>query len=106
GRHVYWPLEHAEWDGWTPTDVVFPSFMWIVGVAMTLSFARRLQQGATRSELFAQAFRRAVIIFVLGLLIYVYPGFSLSTQRIMGVLQRIAICYLIAAAIYLTTKVR
>jgi predicted acyltransferase len=106
GAHVYWPFEHAEWNGWTPTDVVFPSFMWIVGVAMTLSFAKRLAAGASRSQLFTQAFRRAVIIYVLGLLVYVYPGFSLSTQRLMGVLQRIAICYLIAAAIYLTTKLR
>jgi len=106
GQHVYWPLEHADWNGWTPTDVVFPSFMWIVGVAMTLSFAKRLAAGASRSQLFTQAFRRAIIIFVLGLLVYVYPGFSFTTQRWMGVLQRIAICYLIAAAIYLTTKIR
>jgi predicted acyltransferase len=106
GRHVYAPLEHADWNGWTPTDVVFPSFMWIVGVAMTLSFAKRLAAGASRAQLFSQAFRRAAIIFVLGLLVYVYPGFSFTTQRFMGVLQRIAICYLIAAAIYLTTSIR
>ena len=106
GQHVYAPFEHSEWNGWTPTDVVFPSFMWIVGVAMTLSFAKRLAAGASRADLFTQAFRRAAIIFILGLLVYVYPGFNLSTQRIMGVLQRIAICYLIAAAIYLTTRIR
>lgn len=106
GAHTYWPLEHAEWNGWTPTDVVFPSFMWIVGVAMTLSFAKRVAAGASRAQLFTEAFRRAVIIYVLGLLVYVYPGFSFSTQRLMGVLQRIAICYLIAAAIYLTTRLR
>ncbi len=105
GAHVYAPLEHADWNGWTPTDVVFPSFMWIVGVAMTLSFAKRLAAGATRAQLFSQAFRRAVIIFVLGLLVYAYP-LNLTTQRFMGVLQRIAICYLIAAAIYLNTRVR
>jgi predicted acyltransferase len=106
GEHSYAPLNHAAWNGWTPTDVVFPSFLWIVGVAMTLSLGRRLAEGVPRSKLFAQAFRRSVIIFVLGLIVYVYPSFSLSTQRIMGVLQRIAICYLIAAAIYLTTKWR
>jgi predicted acyltransferase len=106
GAHVYAPLEHAEWNGWTPTDVVFPSFMWIVGVAMTLSFAKRLAAGASRAHLFSQALRRALIIYVLGLLVYVYPGFSLSTQRLVGVLQRIAICYLIASAIYLTTRLR
>ena len=48
GRHVYAPLEHAEWHGWTPTDVVFPSFLWIVGVALTLSLAKRLASGVSR----------------------------------------------------------
>jgi predicted acyltransferase len=106
GRHVYAPLEHAEWNGWTPTDVVFPSFLWIAGVAITLSLGRKLASGVPRAKLFSQAFRRAVVLYVLGLLIYLYPGFNLSTQRLMGVLQRIAICYLIATAIYLTTRLR
>ena len=106
GRHVYWPLEHAQWNGWTPTDVVFPSFLWIAGVAMTLSLAKRTAAGASRPALLLQALRRAAIIFVLGLVVYAAPRFDLHTQRIMGVLQRIAICYFIATAIYLTTKVR
>lgn len=106
GRHVYWPLEHSEWHGWTPTDVVFPSFLWIVGVAMTLSLGRRLAAGASRSQLFQQIFRRAAILYVLGVLVYVYPAFNLSTERVLGVLQRIAICYLIAGIIYLTTGLR
>jgi predicted acyltransferase len=106
GAHVYRPLEHAEWHGWTPTDVVFPSFLWIVGVAITLSLQKRLDAGASRSKLFLQAARRAVILFVLGEILYLYPAFDMSTQRIMGVLQRIAICYLIAVGIYLTTRVR
>ena len=106
GRHTYWPLEHSEWNGWTPTDVVFPSFLWIVGVALTLSLGRRLERGESRSLLFRQAARRAAILFILGVLIYVYPGFDLSTQRILGVLQRIAICYLVTASIYLTTRIR
>jgi predicted acyltransferase len=106
GRNVYAPLRHAEWNGWTPTDVVFPSFLWIVGVAMTLSLGRRVAAGVSRAQLFGQAFRRAVILYVLGLLIYAYPGLNLSTQRLLGVLQRIAICYLAAAAIYLTARIR
>ena len=105
-RHVYWPLQHAKWHGWTPTDVVFPSFLWIVGVAMTLSLGRRLAAGTPRAKLFAQAARRAAILYALGVLNYVYPSFDLSTERLLGVLQRIAICYLVAAAIYLTTRVR
>src|SRR5579884_589367 len=106
GPQVYAPLQHAEWNGWTPTDVVFPSFLWIVGVAMTLSLGRRLAAGVSRARLFGQIFRRAVILYVLGLVIYVYPGFDLHTQRLLGVLQRIAICYLIAGTIYLTTRLR
>src|SRR5579883_1075456 len=106
GRHVYWPLEHAEWNGWTPTDVVFPSFLWIVGLAMTLSLGRRAERGESRGALFRQAARRGAALFLLGLAVYAYPGFNLGTQRIMGVLQRIAICYVATAAIYLTTKVR
>jgi predicted acyltransferase len=106
GRHTYAPLEHAAWNGWTPTDVVFPSFMWIVGVAMTLSLGRKLAAGQPRSKLFWHALRRAAVIFVLGLIVYAFPDLNLGTQRLMGVLQRIGICYAIAAAIYLTTALR
>jgi predicted acyltransferase len=106
GRHTYAPLEHAEWNGWTPTDMVFPSFVWIVGVALTLSLAKRIAAGASRTALFRQAFQRAVILFLLGIAVYAAPAFDPSTQRLLGVLQRIAICYLAAVAIYLTTNLR
>lgn len=106
GRESYAPLQHSEWNGWTPTDVVFPSFLWIVGVAMTLSLGKRLAAGCSRAQLFAQIFRRSVILYLLGIVIYMYPGFDLHTQRLLGVLQRIAICYLIAGTIYLTTRIR
>ena len=106
GRDAYGPLRHAEWNGWTITDVVFPSFLWIVGVAMTLSLSKRLAAGVPRGKLFIQVLRRSALIYALGLLSYLYPHFHFPTMRILGVLQRIAICYLIAAAIYLTTGVR
>ena len=106
GRHVYGPLNHAEWNGWTITDVVFPSFLWILGVAMTFSMAKRLAAGNSRAQIFTQALRRTAILFALGLSLYALPKFDLSTLRVLGVLQRIAICYAIAAAIYLTTGVR
>ena len=106
GAHVYAPLEHAEWHGWTPTDVVFPSFMWIAGMAMTISFARRIATGASRSQLFLQMLRRCAILYALGLVVYGFPKFDLSTLRLMGVLQRIAICCLAATAIWLTTGTR
>lgn len=104
GKAVYGPLEHADWNGWTVTDMVFPSFLWIAGAAMTLSMARRAD--ATRAELFRQALRRAAIIFALGVFLYLFPAFHFPTMRVLGVLQRIAICYAIGAAIYLTSGVR
>ncbi len=106
GPQSYAPLNHSQWNGWTITDTVFPSFLWIVGVAITLSLGKRLEAGVPRRDLFVQVLRRAFLIYLLGLLIYVAPQFSLSTQRWMGVLQRIAICYLIASAIFLTCRVR
>jgi predicted acyltransferase len=106
GPVSYRPLEHSEWNGWTPTDVVFPSFLWMVGVAITLSLGKRMAAGVSRGKLFAQIARRSAILFALGLFIYLYPEFQFGTMRILGVLQRIAICYLIASAIYLTTGLR
>src|SRR5262249_3423484 len=90
GRHVYWPFNHAHWHGWTPTYVVFPSFLWIIGVAITLSTAKRLAAGVSRNALMLQALRRATVLFALGLIVYAYPRFDLATQRIPGVLQRLA----------------
>src|SRR5436305_7803919 len=89
GEHTYAPLNHAAWHGWTITDVVFPSFLWIVGVALTLSFARRLAQGVPRRRLVVQVVRRAAILYVLGLVLYGFPKYDLSTLRLLGVLQRI-----------------
>src|SRR5436190_18461137 len=91
-RHVYAPLQHAEWHGWTITDVVFPSFLWIVGVAMTLSLGKRVAAGVPRRKLFLSVLRRALILYVLRLVIYGFPRYDLSTLRLLGVLQRIAIC--------------
>jgi len=106
GSSSYGPLNHSEWNGWTITDTVFPSFLWIVGVAITLSLGKRVAAGVPKQRLFLQVLRRSCIIFGLGLIVYAAPDFSLSTQRLLGVLQRIAICYLIASAIYLTTRWR
>jgi hypothetical protein len=106
GRDSYPPLLHAEWHGWTLTDTVFPTFLWIVGVAIWLSLGKRLARGIPRTTLLAQAFRRAAILFAIGLVLYAIPHFNPATQRIMGVLQRIAICYLVVSAIFLYTGMR
>ncbi len=106
GEPIYAPLEHAVWHGWTFTDTVFPFFLWIVGVAMTLSTARRIERGEDKLHLLRHTFQRAVIIFLLGFLLGPLPNINWATIRIPGVLQRIAVCYLIAGIIFLYTKVR
>jgi len=103
---IYWPLEHAEWHGWTPTDLVFPFFLFIVGVSITLAFARRVEEGSVKRDLYLKVLKRSAIIFGLGLFLNGFPYFNLGTIRIAGVLQRIAVCYLIASLIFLTTKAR
>jgi len=89
---VYAPLLHAPWHGWTPTDLIFPFFVFIVGVSVTLSARTQMPVSVI--------LRRAALIFALGLLLALYPRFDLSTVRIMGVLQRLALCYLAAALFY------
>ncbi len=103
---IYWPLDHAEWNGWTPTDLIFPFFLFIVGVSMTLSFAARLRRGATRSELARHVAIRSLAIFAIGLFLNGFPYFHLATIRYAGVLQRIAVCYLIAGFLVLATAKR
>ena len=104
--NIYWPLRHADWHGWTPTDFVFPFFLFIVGVSITLAFARRVEEGNVKRDLYLKVFKRTAIIFGLGLFLNGFPYFQMGTIRIAGVLQRIAICYLIASLIFLTTKIR
>jgi predicted acyltransferase len=101
--HIYPPLEHAEWNGWTPTDLIFPFFLFIVGVSMTLSLASRIARGITRRALMFHVVRRSVLIFAIGLFLNGFPDFDFSSIRIMGVLQRIALCYLVAGLLYLMT---
>ena len=99
--YVYRPLGHAEWHGWTPTDLVFPYFLFILGVAIPFSFQRRLQEGADRRDLFAHVVRRSLIIVALGFLLRLFPDFHFSGMRWPGVLQRIGVVYLAAAGLYL-----
>ena len=101
---IYSPLRHADWHGWTPTDLIFPFFLFIVGVSITLALPRRAQGGKGKRGLYLKIFRRAGIIFALGLFLAGFPYFDLSDIRIPGVLQRIAVCYLFAALIFLNTK--
>ena len=103
---IYPPLEHAEWHGWTPTDLIFPFFLFIVGISMHLSFASRRSKGASRNELMKHAVRRALIIYGIGFFLSAFPKFDMHTVRFAGVLARIAVVYLIASAIVLYTGKR
>jgi predicted acyltransferase len=94
-------MRHAEWNGMTATDLVFPSFVFVVGASIAFAFEARLVRGATRAQLAWHTVKRAVKLFLLGLLINAFPSFELAHLRIYGVLQRIALCYLIVGLFYL-----
>ncbi len=98
--HVYAPLRHAEWHGATPTDLVFPFFLFIVGVSISLSLSKR--KGS--SNLYVKIFKRSTIIFLLGIFLALFPKFDVENLRVVGVLQRIALVYLVCAILYLNTS--
>ena len=99
--HLYSQLAHASWHGWTFTDWIFPFFLFIVGVSMTLSTGRRLALGDSRSALLRSLARRALVIFLVGFTLNLIPHFNWGAVRIPGVLQRIALCTLLAAPLVL-----
>ena len=112
--HIYGPLKHAAWHGWTPTDLIFPFFLFIVGVSIVLAFTKARTKGASNNLLMKKTLVRAAKIFGLGLVLATFPFIKftpdfglfkpLADIRIPGVLQRIAICYAIGAALFLYTK--
>ncbi len=104
--HVYPPLLHAPWHGWTPTDLIFPFFLFIVGVSITLSFSSKKENHAPRKDLYIKIIRRSIILFALGLFLSGFPFYDLATIRIPGVLQRIAVCYFFAAVIFLNSDAK
>ncbi|MDZ5649229.1 acyltransferase family protein [Nitrospirillum sp. BR 11828] len=117
---IYWPLRHAKWHGWTPTDLVFPFFLFMVGITTHLSLTRRRAQGEGDGVLVRRILRRGLILFGLGLFIAWFPGYAVSghgplahralaqllSWRIPGVLQRIALCHVAAGLLCLRLGVR
>ena len=97
--HLYAPLAHAQWNGWTFTDWIFPFFLFICGVSMTFSLGRRAEAGDNKPQLLRQLARRAALIFLIGFALNLIPNFNFATVRVPGVLQRIALCTLLAAPI-------
>ena len=103
-EHAFSPLRHADWNGFTPTDLVFPTFLLLVGVSLVLATESRLARGVSRMTIFLNALRRAVVLYLLGLVVNSFPFFNVSTMRYYGVLHRIAICYLIATVLLLLDR--
>lgn len=105
---AYWPIKHAQWNGWTPADFIFPSFVFLVGVSMVFSFAARLRRGESRGEILLHAFKRSLLLIAIGLWVNVFPfvGLDLHTWRVEGVTQRIALCYFFAAILVLWSNWR
>lgn len=99
--HVYPPLLHAGWHGWTPTDLIFPFFLFIVGVSITLSLTTTKLTRLSTGEIYLKIVRRSLILFALGLFLNGFPFYDLGTLRIPGVLQRIAVCYFFASVVFL-----
>lgn len=122
---IYPPLEHAAWHGWTPTDLIFPFFLFIVGITTQLSISARRERGDDERAIRRQILRRGALIFLFGFLINGFPFFTwgavpgdpdpsfldrivdrLQHWRIMGVLQRIALAYVVSALIATRASVR
>lgn len=123
--HIYPPLEHAEWNGWTPTDLIFPFFLFIAGITTYLSLSARRARGDDEHAIRAQIIRRGALIFLFGFLVNGFPYFTwgdvagiadpsffqrfvdrLLHWRVMGVLQRIGVAYMVAGLLTQRTTVR
>lgn len=101
--HVYGPLLHASWNGITVTDFIFPFFLFIVGVSIAFAYTKRVRSGAPKGDLYRKIVIRAIKIFVVGLFLNLIPYFDFSDIRVAGVLQRIAIVFLVCAFLFLKT---
>jgi len=97
-------MNHAQWNGLTPTDLVFPTFVFVVGVSVVFATEARLARGDTRKKLAWHTLQRAVVLFLLGVVVNSFPFFELVHMRFYGVLQRIAVCYLAVGLFYLWDK--
>src|ERR1019366_4213227 len=102
--HVFSQLDHAEWNGFTLTDLVFPNFLFLVGASIIFSLESRIARGDSKRMLALHMFRRAVTMFAIKMFLTAFPHFHMTHLRIYGVLTRIAICYLIAGLVCLITR--
>ena len=101
GEGAWTEMRHADWNGFTATDLVFPTFLFVVGVSTVFSIDARLKRGDSRGKLALHSLRRAAVLFLLGIFVNGFPHYHLAHLRFYGVLQRIAVCYLIVSLLYL-----
>ena len=97
----YAPLLHAKWNGITPTDFIFPSFVFMVGISITLSYSRQLANGVPKRQMIGKILKRALILFALGVFLSIVPLFNFKDYRVPGVLQRIGIVFAACALLFL-----
>jgi predicted acyltransferase len=102
--YIYPPLRHAHWNGLTPTDLIFPFFIFIVGVSIALAYTKRLNAGVPKAPMYKKIVIRTIKIFVVGILLWLFPKFNFDTIRIAGVLPRIALVFMACAFLFLNTK--
>lgn len=105
-QHIYYPLTHAKWNGLTPTDLIFPVFLFIVGVSIALSYTKLREKGVSKKELHKKIIIRAIRIFAVGVFISLLPYFDFQNIKVTGVLQRISLVFLACSFIYLHTSYR
>lgn len=101
GRGSWGFMNHAQWNGLTPTDLVFPTFVFVVGASVVFAFESRLARGAARGQLAWHTLQRAVVLILLGMVVNTFPFTHLDHMRFYGVLQRIGVCYLVVSLFYL-----
>ena len=114
-NHMYAPLQHAEWNGWTLTDTIFPFFIFIMGVSITLAFSKKILAGIEKPQLYREIFSRSCKLFILGLLLNLLsidlfaPGHDWVTDtllkvRVMGILQRLSLVYAVSSLLFLNAS--
>ncbi len=102
-EHVFPPLLHAHWNGCTPTDLIFPFFLFIVGVSIHFGYQQKKEEGLTKN-IFLKIIKRTLIIFSLGVFLSLFPKFNFEVVRIPGVLQRISLVFFVCSVLYLSTN--
>ncbi len=102
--HIYAPLEHSKWNGCTPTDLIFPFFLYMVGVSIVYAIGTKKDDKTLHKQIVTKAFKRSLTLYIIFALLALIPNFDFAHFRILGVLPRIAIVFFICVIIYIKTN--